>query len=172
MNLFKTICHFYIPQLGGGGGWYVEADTCWRHVVNWQVVVVGLVTVRLNAALACVFKSHCRRKPMENRAVRSEKSWGLECMWQNFEWHRCHQTKDKTYSYQAATNLYDTSYIPESRGSQWEWMVELDDFRSDLAESSLLYLNAMLQCWPVEYCRCKASAVLGSAPRQIFNQNY
>jgi hypothetical protein len=46
-------------------------------------------------------------------------------------------------------------------------MVELDDFMSDLAESSLLYLNAMLQCWLVEYCRYKATAMLGSASREI-----
>lgn len=84
-----------------------------------------------------------------------------------FEWYGRHQIKDKTCSYHAATNLHDTSYSPESRESQWEWMIELDDFRSDLAENSLLYLNAMLQCWPVDYCRYKATTMLGSASREI-----
>jgi len=48
-------------------------------------------------------------------------------------------------------------------------MVELDDFRSDLTESSLLYMNAIrvLQCWRVEYCRYKATVMLGSASREI-----
>lgn len=46
-------------------------------------------------------------------------------------------------------------------------MVELDDFRSDLAERSLLYSKAMLQCWAVEYCRYKATAMLGFASREI-----
>jgi len=49
-------------------------------------------------------------------------------------------------------------------------MVELDDFRSNLAESSLLYLKAMFQCWPVEYCRYKATAMLGSAFREILSR--